>query len=217
MSEEIVQLNFSLIIPPERWLAKFSLLYPQLQFSLLSMIPISENQGNLLFQIKGFNLVQFWEQFSKNQDKKNFTLIFQDKNSLLMNMVMGDPWVLQTIFDAQLLLRFPILIMNGKISLELVGSRNKIDQLFNSNNNWKEVEISIKQVRQYCPDSLLTPRQFEILNQSLIHGFFDIPRKKSLSVLAKEIGISPSALSENIRRINKKLAEHYISCTDPLK
>jgi len=87
-------------------------------------------------------------------------------------------------------------------------------QLINNNENWKNVEISIQQIRKYCPDSLLTPRQLEILTQSLSNGFFDIPRKKSLSILAKEIGISPSALSENVRRINKKLAEHYISCLD---
>ena len=152
--------------------------------------------------------------FPNHPDKINYNLIFQDKNSILMNMKRGDPWVLQTIFDAQLLLQFPILVMNGKIFLQLVGSRKKIDELFSSNENWKEVDISIKQVKKYCPDSLLTPRQFEILNQSLINGFFDIPRKKSLSVLAEDIGISPSALSENIRRINKKLAEHYISCLD---
>ncbi|QEE17149.1 helix-turn-helix domain-containing protein [Promethearchaeum syntrophicum] len=214
MSEEIVQLNFSILVPPKKWLSKFSLLFPQLQFNLMSMVPISKNQGNLLLQIKGLKLNQFWEKFTKTSEKINYNLIFQDKNSILMNILMGDPWILQTIFDAQLLLQFPFLLMNGKIFLQLVGSRKKIDELFSSNAHWKEIDISIKKIRKYCPDSLLTPRQFEILNQSLNNGFFDIPRKKSLSVLAEEIGISPSALSENIRRINKKLAEHYISCID---
>ena len=214
MSDEVVQLNFSISIPPDKWLAKSSISYPGLQFNLLSMLPLSSNQGNTLLQVKGLNLDKFWDEFTKVHEGQNYSLIFQDDNSLLFNMVMADPWVLQTIFDAQLLLRFPIVIHNGKISIELIGSRIKIDQLLNTNQNWKEVEISIKQVKKYCPDTLLTPRQLEILTKSLLNGFFDIPRKKSLSHLAKDIGISPSALSENIRRINKKLAENYISCID---
>ncbi|MHA1718211.1 MAG: helix-turn-helix domain-containing protein [Promethearchaeota archaeon] len=213
MSDEVVLLNFSLSIPPEKWLAKFSMSYPHLQFIMLSMLPFSENQGNALLQIKGPNLTQFWDEFKKFNEKKRNEMIFRDKNSILLNILMSDPWVLQTILDAQLLLRFPIIIQNGKISIELIGSRNKIDQLFN-HKNWKKADIAIKQIKKYCPNSLLTPRQLEILNKALINGFFDIPRKKSLSIMAKEIGISPSALSENIRRINKKLAEHYISCLD---
>ena len=214
MSDEVVQLNFSLSIPQDKWLAKTSITHPELQFNLLSMLPLSSNQGNTLLQIKGLNLDKFWDEFKKVHENQNYNLIFQDDNSLLFNMVIADPWVLKTIFDAQLHLRFPIVIHNGKISIELIGSRGKIDQLLNKNKNWKEVEISIKQVKKYCPDTLLTPRQLEILGKSLLNGFFDIPRKKSLSDLAKDIGISPSALSENIRRINKKLAEHYISCID---
>jgi predicted DNA binding protein len=211
MSDEVVQLNFSLAIPSSRMLAKFSILYPNLQFNLLTMITISKNQGNVLLQVKGINIDQFWDELTRKMVKTNYNLISKDKNSILLNMLMKDPWVLQTIFDAQLLIRFPIVIQNGKVTLELVGSRAKIDNLFKKNENWKEAVFSIKQIRKYSPDSLLTPRQLEILNQSLINGFFEIPRKKSLSILAKEIGISPSALSENIRRINKKLAEHYIS------
>ena len=214
MSGEVVQLNFSLSIPPEKWLSKFSISYPDLQFNLLSMLPLSKNQGNTLLQVKGLNLEQFWDEFSKFYEKHNYNLIFNDDKTILLNFIVSDPWILQTIFNAQLFLRFPVLVQKGNITIELIGSRKKIDQLINNNENWKDVEISIQQIRKYCPDSLLTPRQLEILSQSLINGFFDIPRKKSLSLLAKEIGISPSALSENVRRINKKLAEHYISCLD---
>ena len=63
MSEEVVQLNFSLSIPPDRWLSKFSISYPNLQFNLLSMLPLSTNKGNTLLQVKGLNLNKFWNEF----------------------------------------------------------------------------------------------------------------------------------------------------------
>ena len=129
MSDDIVQLNFSLAIPPEKWLAKYSFAYPQLQFNLLSMLLLSTNQGNTLLQVKGVNLDQFWDEFSKSSVNEKCKVIFQDKNSILLNMIMKDPWVLQTIFEAQLLLQFPITIHNGKISIKLIGSREKINYL----------------------------------------------------------------------------------------
>ena len=116
MSDEVVQLNFSLSIPSGRWLAKYSVIYPQLQFNLLTMVPISKSQGNTLLKVNGNNLDQFWEEFTKVRIKKNYTLIFKDKNIILLNMMMKDPWVLQTIFDAHLLIQFPILMQNGKMA-----------------------------------------------------------------------------------------------------
>ena len=79
MSGEVVQINFSLSIPSDKWLSKFSISYPQLQFNLISMLPLSANQGNALLQVKGLNLDQFWDEFSLLQNKIKFNLIFQDK------------------------------------------------------------------------------------------------------------------------------------------
>jgi len=102
MSGEVVQLNFSMSIPPEKWLSKFSISYPDLQFYLLSMLPRSTNQGNTLLQVKGLRLDQFWDEFLEIQNKEKFNLIFKDEKTILLNFIIGDPWILQTIFDAQL-------------------------------------------------------------------------------------------------------------------
>ncbi len=212
MEDDIVQLKFSFPIPSQKWLARFSLKFDDLQINLLSMLFLSKKQGSGLFQIQGGNkqhLDEFWQDFIEFSDSSKYTLIFRDERTILVNILSSDPWVLHTLMDAQFILLFPILIRNGSISIELIAPRNKIDLIFN-NPDWQKVDISIKQIGSYCPDSLLSQRQSEILNSALRNGFFDIPRKKSLSDLADILRISPSALSENLRRINKKLAEHFL-------
>ena len=210
MNDDTIQVKFTFPIPAEKWLAKFSRSYPSLQFKLLSMLPISKNQGYCLLQIEGTNINQFWEKFEQFYDSKNFHLIFKDEKSIALNIVIQEPWVLNMIVEAQAVLHFPIIIHDGIALFELIAPRVKIEQLF-SHSNWKKLDISIKQIGQYCADTVLSPRQTEILTKALANGFFEIPRRISLSDFAKDIGISATALSGNVRRITQKLGENYIN------
>jgi len=62
----------------------------------------------------------------------------------------------------------------------------------------------------YNKSTLLTQRQHEILTIASKNGYFEIPRKITLSKFATTIGLSKSALSENMRRIYKRLAENFL-------
>ena len=213
VEDEVVELKFSFPIPSSKWLSRFSFSYPSLQINMLSTLILSKNQGSALFQIKGGKkkvLDNFWNEFCEFYDADKYTLVYRDATSILISVLSSDsPWVLHTLIEAHFVLLFPIKIRNGSISIELIAPRHKIDLIFN-NPAWKNVDISIEQIGQYCPDSLLSERQLNVLHLALQHGFFDIPRKTSLSGLAGGLKISPSALSENLRRINKKLAENYL-------
>ena len=213
---DIVQLKFSFPIPSNKWISNFSKTFTDLQFEMLSMLLLSKNTGSGLFQIKGkkSNLAKFWEESSQFYAVEKYTLIFQDQHSILVNILFDNPWVIQTLMEAQqFIIQYPILIRRGTVSIDLIAPRNKIDLIF-TNPDWKAVDISVKKIKQYCPDSLLSPRQSDILNLALDNGYFDIPRKKSLSELAEDLHISPTALSENLRRINKKLANNYLNYCD---
>ncbi|QEE17100.1 helix-turn-helix domain-containing protein [Promethearchaeum syntrophicum] len=213
MNDDTIQVKFTFPIPTDKWLANFSRSYPLLQFRLLSMLPISKNQGYCLLQIEGTNIKQFWENFVQFYEAKNYNLIFKDEKSIALNIVMEETWVLNMIVEAQAVLHFPIIIHDGIALFELIASRVKIEQMFN-NSNWKKLEISIKQIGQYCANTILTPRQSEILTKALANGFFEIPRRISLSDFAKDFGISATALSGNIRRITQKLGENYLNAFD---
>jgi predicted DNA binding protein len=213
---DIVQLKFSFTIPTNRWLGQISVKYPLLQFNVLSTLLLKKNQVNSLIQIKGVKLDNFWNDLSNTYDEEKYALVFRDTNTILINIIFDGPWILQNIMDAQLIIRFPLIISNGMISIELIAKRNKIELMF-KNPKWKGINVSVKQIGQYCPDSLLTPKQTDILIHALKNGFYDIPRKKTLSSMASALNLSPSALSENIRRINKKLSENYLDCISTQK
>ncbi len=71
------------------------------------------------------------------------------------------------------------------------------------------VEAKLKKVIQLKTERALTTRQEEIIQIALEKGFFDFPRRTSLRSLAVELGISGAALSEILRRGERRIYQEY--------
>ncbi|WP_439028445.1 helix-turn-helix domain-containing protein [Haloarchaeobius sp. DT45] len=65
------------------------------------------------------------------------------------------------------------------------------------------------------PGDGLTDRQHEALRIAYELGHFDIPRQASLEDVAAELGISPSSVSERLRRAQTQLIEETVATTWP--
>jgi len=65
------------------------------------------------------------------------------------------------------------------------------------------------------PGDGLTDRQHEALRIAYELGYFDIPRNASLEDVAAELGISPSSVSERLRRAQTQLIEETVATTWP--
>ena len=210
------QVTFS--IPPKRWLSTYSLKYPQLKFEILSLLSISQVQGNCLFRIKGNKLHSFFTEFTKEYDSTSFQLSKKDKDEILLSMVFDSPWVIWSIISPQVIILYPIKIQNGKITIELIAPKRKVEELFRKP-IWEKLNLKFKVAKKYCGAPTLNEHQKAILDKAMEYGLFDIPRPNSLTDAVKKleqtgVKMSVSALSENIRRISKKLAECYMNCRD---
>jgi len=69
--------------------------------------------------------------------------------------------------------------------------------------------VRVLKVLKLSKRELLTPKQERILLIALEAGYFDYPRKIGLRRLAKELNLSPSSLSEIIRRAERKIILNY--------
>jgi len=70
---------------------------------------------------------------------------------------------------------------------------------------------SIRYLRELQGNGHLTLRQDEVLKQALDKGYFDFPKKLNMNGLAQTFGISMPALSETLRRAEKKIVRaHYL-------
>jgi predicted DNA binding protein len=118
---------------------------------------------------------------------------------------------LPLIKQLKLLRHFPFPIQDGVATWTVVGPEGKVRELL------KKLETEAAGVKveavHHGPlprgSPLLTPRQQEILHRAMIEGYFDVPRRISLTELAQRMGVAISTLSVTLAVIEKKIVEGH--------
>ena len=81
----------------------------------------------------------------------------------------------------------------------------------------ERIGYAIKDIGPVSSDFKLTTRQMGILRSAMEMGFYDFPRRISLTELAKKIGIKPSTLSEILRSAEKNILGDFLSEGDKIE
>lgn len=111
----------------------------------------------------------------------------------------------------RLVRHFPFPVQNGVATWTLVGPEKKVHALLKALEA-DEGRAQVEAVR-HGPLSegpgLLTPRQQEVLRRAMAEGYFDVPRRISLTELAAKMGVAISTLSVTLAVIEKKILEPH--------
>lgn len=62
--------------------------------------------------------------------------------------------------------------------------------------------------------AFLTPGQDQALRAAVEHGYYAVPRRSSLRAIAQSLSVSPSSLSERLRRAEARLVLRYVQGAD---
>lgn len=209
MAEDIVQIKVRITIPRSKWHSKLNRKHSGLEFNILSAFLIEEHLGSTFFEIKGFRIGEFLKSFKTTVNSSNFQILFESDSFAIINVRTSDPWILNALIKSEILLRYPLKIKNGEILIEALNKRSNIE-LFLSNLENNSIDYELISIGKYHEVVLLTKRQEEVMTTAYNTGYYEIPRKISLTDLAGKMKISSSALSELLRRIHRKLVKHYL-------
>ncbi|WP_369611358.1 helix-turn-helix domain-containing protein [Sulfurisphaera javensis] len=72
-----------------------------------------------------------------------------------------------------------------------------------------KIDVKVLKVVKAKTDSIVTARQEQIVKIALEAGFYDFPRRITLTQLAEKLNISSSTLAEILRRAEKNIIEAY--------
>jgi predicted DNA binding protein len=74
----------------------------------------------------------------------------------------------------------------------------------------QRVSYKVEEISPISADYRLTPRQLTILKSAMEMGLYDFPRRITQDELAARIGITPSTLTEILRRAEKKILGDFL-------
>ncbi|RLF48681.1 MAG: hypothetical protein DRN20_04030 [Thermoplasmata archaeon] len=116
--------------------------------------------------------------------------ILPDKDSFLISAETGE--------NHEII--WHLVVRNGE------NLKKLIDHLKNAG-----CEVEIKKVSPLNIEEMLTEKEEEIIYIAYKRGYFDYPKKIGIRELAKMFNVSPSTLSESLRRGQRKIMEKYFS------
>ncbi len=92
----------------------------------------------------------------------------------------------------------PFTVQAGRAEWDHTGNGEELRRMLRD----RGLRIAVRRVRK---GRGLTPRQREILLRAIEEGYYDFPRRITLSELAEKLGISKSYLSETLAKVESKL------------
>lgn len=203
---EIMNAKFEIAIPEGLWIAALSLRYPAVTFEILSILPTADMVGNALIKIVGPDLDGIIAKIKSHPSFIELHLLSETPNSLIVNVKTRDPLLLVSLIKSEVILKMPVVVQNGVAVWDVLAPHEKIRTL-NELLLQKGVQINLKSIRQYKEKPQFTARQTEVLDYAVKLGYYEIPRKITLTELADRIGVAKSTLSGILRRIDKKLIQ----------
>jgi len=113
------------------------------------------------------------------------------------------------VFRLHLILRTPFTITDGTGVVVVAGPEEIIRHAIKM---FPSLRLQVERVYTTERDEhpLLTPRQADIFNRAMAAGYFEVPRRVTLTELASRFGVAISTLSEMLAIIEKKLLQEAL-------
>lgn len=198
-------------LPDSAWVARFSRENPELRIDVLSRLDVDRGQSLTELRLHSPEPGVWAEEVRRLPNV--FEVEELEGGPLETHLrVMHRPSEFIPIFrELRLMRRFPFTIQAGNAAWVVVASESKVRLLLRRLRDHVP-SVTLESVRHSDPSrppGPLTPRQAELLRRAIRLGYFEVPRKITLTSLADRFGMAPSSLSEALAIVEKKLLEQW--------
>jgi predicted DNA binding protein len=203
--------KIALQIPETMWIAEVSSAYPDITFRVMST-QYDDGTATGLFEVEGDGVVQILSQANEATDVTGIELLWKNAEKSVILVETDNPLLLLPVSRVGVPLKTPFIISNGVASWEIFTSHSRLSELtdeFDDLGITYDIE-SIQEFDAAGNDSILTPRQREVLSDAFEAGYYDTPRETSLTQVATSLDITKSTCSDILHRAEGKIIERYI-------
>ena len=185
-----------------------SVRHPDLDFEVLGCMPLGPKQMVEDVQVRGTHMNgNLLDELRKSWDVESVKVVKSAGNSTVHRLTLATCPIILIHQDLHLLPTFPFVVKEGVVTMLVTGSPEQVRQMFT---RLKEhvPEVTFSSIRRTYVDgeeSLLTPRQVQVFRTAMSAGYWDVPRRTNLTLLAEVFHVSKSTLHETIAQIESRL------------
>jgi len=198
-------------IPEEVWIHDVSVEHPERLFRVIAILS-GEESGIALLEIQTPDPVPIITDIERRDDITNFDLLWKQEETTMVQVETTNPLLLFPILKAGIPLQTPFEVTDGTAIWEITTSSERLSAL-GSRLDAANIEFEIEYVRDEPSDPadhLLTDRQCELLLAAAERGYYDIPRRATLTEVSESLGISKATGSDVLHRAEGKILTWFI-------
>ena len=213
--EDMTQARLNVDLPPGPWIAEVSRRHPEATFQVLTALP-AEERGIALVQIYASELDGILEKISTHKTVLECTQLQRTEATATIQIETSSPTILAAAKQAGISVEMPVEIRDGVATVDVAGAHEKLSAL-GEQFEAMGLEFDVEYVHERRhPEQLLTYRQQEVLRTAVEMGYYDTPRKCTLTELAEELAIAKSTCSDILHRIEETIVKQFLEDLPPL-
>lgn len=200
-------------LPDSAWIARFSREHPDVTVEMLSRLDLGRRRSLSEVRLHVPGPGSWADEIRALDQVEGAEVLMSGPREIRLRVVHRTSPFVPIFRELQLMRRFPFTIEAGEAAWVVVASEQRIRQLLDRlAERVPGVVIESVSHSEGTPEGkVLTPRQAELLRRAMAAGYFDVPRKITLTRLAAREEMAISSLSQALAIVERKLVEHWPS------
>jgi len=205
MMEAVISLKI-----PLNWMSEIPEKHP-VTIKVIERVPFSEKGVKDLVEIAGPQEVmeEVLKDIKKNPLVSKMDTTMTDKGKIIGAITTSRCEICRILTDADVFLISAESKGEGKVEWTLILSEKDVLKQIFDHLKGKSVDAELVKLTKIDDKETLTDRQDKITHVAFERGYFDYPKRISLRELARMFDVSPSTLSEILRKGQRKIVLDY--------
>ncbi len=205
----MAQATLTLTMPEAIWIQQVSTEYPEATFRVLAAVPGADT-GFALVRITGPEVPNVVDAMDDHPQITELSLAQWSDNEATVHFETTAPLLLFSSRESGMPIELPVEIQDGEATIEVTGSRERLAELAEQLEHFG-LKYRIEHVRERLHESqLLSERQLEVVAAAVEEGYYDTPRRCSLTDLAGHLDIAKSTCSETLHRAEEAIVKRFV-------
>jgi predicted DNA binding protein len=205
MMEAVISLKI-----PKNWMSEIPEKHP-VSIKVIERVPYSDRGVKDLVEISGPQdiMEEVLKDIRKNPLVSKVDTTITEKGKVIGAVTTSRCDICRILTDSDVFLISAETKSGGKVEWTLVLSEKEVLKGILDHLKSKSVETELIKLTKIDDKESLTDRQDKITHVAFDRGYFDYPKRISLRELARMFEVSPSTLSEILRKGQRKIVLDY--------
>jgi predicted DNA binding protein len=197
-------------VPEGIWIGKLSRECATAEFEILTAFP-KERGGIALAEITDSDPKSVVRAMEGTEEVTNIEPLQQTTDSILVQFETSDPFLLLPVRKAGTPIELPFTVCAGEVGWEITATQDRLSELGDQLREF-DITFDVKSVtHQVETTQLLTAKQTKLVNRAIEAGYYDTPRRVTLTDLADDLDLAKSTCSETLHRAEEKIIKQFAS------